>query len=195
MPSPRKSSRLGTRTRPASSDASRPAASSAPAMRISWPSCTDTKVRCPPMEAPAEAWSELATARLTEAGFRRRGARAAVIGLLDDQSCALAAYEIEAKLREGGRGVARASVYRVLDQLEGLGLLTKIDVGQGIARYEPNRPGDDHHHHMVCARCGEVIPFPDAELEATIDRVAERVTFAVSEHEIVPHGACAECQG
>ena len=146
------------------------------------------------MEASVGAWSALAEARLAEAGFRRGGARAAVIGLLDDQSCALSAYEIEAKLREGGRAVARASVYRVLDQLDGLGLVTKIEVGQGIARYEPNRPGDGHHHHMVCARCGEVIPFADAELEATIDRVAERVTFEVSEHEIVLHGACADCR-
>jgi Fur family ferric uptake transcriptional regulator len=141
-----------------------------------------------------EAWSELAEARLQQAGFRRGGARAAVIGLLEDQSCALSAYEIEAKLREEGRGVARASVYRVLDQLDGLGLVTKIEVGQGIARYEPNRPGRDHHHHMVCARCGEVIPFADAELEATIDRVAERVTFEVAEHDIVLRGACADCQ-
>jgi Fur family ferric uptake transcriptional regulator len=146
------------------------------------------------MAANARSWSELAGTRLAEAGFRRGGGRAAVVGLLDAQSCALSAYEIEAKLREGGRGVARATVYRTLDQLVGLGLVTKIDVGQGIARYEPNRPGGDHHHHMVCARCGEVIPFADDELEATIDRVAERVTFDVSEHEIVLHGACADCR-
>ena len=146
------------------------------------------------MPAQRAMWSELAEARLADAGFRRGGARAAVIALLDAQPCALSAYEIEAKLREGGRGAARASVYRVLDQLEGLGLVTRLDVGQGIARYEPNRPGADHHHHMVCARCGEVLPFADAELEATLDRVAERVTFAVSEHEIVLHGACADCQ-
>jgi Fur family ferric uptake transcriptional regulator len=146
------------------------------------------------METRADAWSEHAEARLQQAGFRRGGARVAVIGLLEEQSCALSAYEIEAKLREEGRGVARASVYRVLDQLDGLGLVTKIEVGQGIARYEPNRPGHDHHHHMVCARCGEVIPFADAELEATIDRVAERVTFEVAEHDIVLRGACADCQ-
>src|SRR3954447_5713127 len=140
------------------------------------------------MGASAGAWSEVATARLADAGFRRGGARAAVIELLDDQSCALSAYEIEAKLREGGRGAARASVYRALDQLEGLGLLTKIEVGQGIARYEPNRPGSDHHHHMVCARCGDVILFADDELEATLDRVAERRTSDVSEHEIARAG-------
>jgi Fur family transcriptional regulator, ferric uptake regulator len=145
------------------------------------------------MRTHADRWAQVADERLTEAGFRRGGARAAVIGLLDAQPCALSAYELEARLREEGRGVARASVYRILDELERLGLVTKLEVGQGIARYEPVRPGGDHHHHMVCARCGEVIPFADDELEATLDRVAERVTFDVDEHEIVLHGSCADC--
>jgi Fur family transcriptional regulator, ferric uptake regulator len=146
------------------------------------------------MATHVDGWADLAETRLTEAGFRRGGARAAVIGLLDEQSCALSAYEIEAKLREGGRTVARASVYRIVDELERLGVVTKLEVGQGIARYEPNRPGAAHHHHMVCARCGEVLPFADDELEATIDRVAERVTFEVDEHEIVLHGSCSDCR-
>ncbi len=145
------------------------------------------------MRTHADRWAQVADERLTEAGFRRGGARSAVIGLLDAQPCALSAYELEARLREEGRGVARASVYRILDELERLGLVTKLEVGQGIARYEPVRPGGDHHHHMVCARCGEVIPFADDELEATLDRVAERVTFDVDEHEIVLHGSCAAC--
>src|SRR4051812_45141080 len=96
MPTPRNSTTLGTRTRPARLDARRPAPSSGRAMRMSWPSCTEPKVRWLAMSQPAAAWSELADARLQEAGFRRGGARAAVIGLLDDQSCALSAYEIEA---------------------------------------------------------------------------------------------------
>jgi Fur family ferric uptake transcriptional regulator len=145
------------------------------------------------MRTHADRWVQIADERLTEAGFRRGGARSAVIALLDAQPCALSAYELEARLREEGRGVARASVYRILDELERLGLVTKLEVGQGIARYEPVRPGGDHHHHMVCARCGEVIPFADDELEATLDRVAERVTFDVDEHEIVLHGSCAAC--
>jgi Fur family transcriptional regulator, ferric uptake regulator len=146
------------------------------------------------MATHLDRWAELADARLSEAGFRRGGARAAVIALLAEQSCALSAYEIEAKLREGGRSVGRASVYRIVDELERLGLVARLEVGQGIARYEPHRPDGDHHHHMVCARCGEVIPFADDELEATIDRVAERVTFEVDEHEIVLHGSCSDCR-
>jgi Fur family transcriptional regulator, ferric uptake regulator len=141
-----------------------------------------------------ESWAATATQRLAEAGFRRGGARAAVIELLDRQPCALSAYDIEEALRSEDRAVARASVYRVLDELVGLGLVTRVDVGQGTARYEAARPDRDHHHHMVCDRCGDVQPFADAELERAVDRLAGRVAFEVAEHEIVLHGACVDCR-
>ena len=112
-----------------------------------------------------QSWAEHADRRLAEAGFRRGGARAAVIGLLDRQACALSAYDIEDALRADGRGVARASVYRVLDELVGLALVTRVEVGQGSTRYEAARPDGDHHHHMVCDRCGAVQPFADDDLE------------------------------
>jgi Fur family transcriptional regulator, ferric uptake regulator len=140
-----------------------------------------------------QSWAEHADRRLTEAGFRRGGARTAVIALLDRQACALSAYEIEDALRADGRGVARASVYRVLDELVGLGLVTRVDVGQGSTRYEATRPDGHHHHHMVCDRCGEVLPFEDPDLERSIQRLTQRVPFSVEEHEVVLHGECADC--
>lgn len=142
-----------------------------------------------------QSWAEHADQRLAEAGFRRGGARAAVIALLDRQACALSAYDIEDALRADERGVARASVYRVLEELVGLGLVTRVEVGQGSARYEAARPDGHHHHHMVCDRCGDVQPFADAELERAVDRLAARVAFDVADHEIVLHGACAACRG
>jgi len=145
------------------------------------------------MAKAGSTWAEHAADRLASAGFRRGGARAAVLTLLDAQPCALSAYEMETALRDQGRAVARASVYRILDELEGLGLVARLEVGQGIARYEPVRE-EGHHHHLVCDSCGEVIPFADEELERTIHRVAERVTFDVAEHEIVLHGSCADCR-
>jgi Fur family ferric uptake transcriptional regulator len=47
---------------------------------------------------------------------------------------------------------------------------------------------------MVCDRCGEVQPFADEDLERAVDRLAKRVAFDVSEHEIVLHGECAACR-
>jgi Fur family transcriptional regulator, ferric uptake regulator len=140
------------------------------------------------------SWADHADRRLTDAGFRRGGARAAIIALLDRQACALSAYDIEDALRAGGRGVARASVYRVLDELVGLGLVTRVEVGQGSTRYEAARPDGHHHHHMVCDRCGEVQPFADEALERAVNRLAARVAFDVAEHEVVLHGECAQCR-
>jgi Fur family ferric uptake transcriptional regulator len=141
------------------------------------------------------SWTEHAGQRLTEAGFRRGGARQALLEVLDRQPCALSALELEELLRGGeGRAVGRASVYRILDELERLRLVTRVEVGHGIARYEPLRPDGHHHHHLVCDRCGDVAPFTDAELERTIHRLADRVDFDVADHEIVLHGACAGCR-
>ena len=82
------------------------------------------------------SWADHADRRLADAGFRRGGARAAIIALLDEQACALSAYEIEDALRDGGRRVGRATVYRVLDELDELGLITKIEIGDGLTRFE-----------------------------------------------------------
>ena len=140
------------------------------------------------------SWADHAGRSLADAGYRRGGARSAIIALLDRQRCALSAYEIEDALRAGGRSVARASVYRVLDELVGLGLVTRVEVGQGSTRYEAARPDGHHHHHMVCDRCGDVQPFADEALERAVDRLAARVAFEVAEHEIVLHGECASCR-
>jgi Fur family ferric uptake transcriptional regulator len=144
--------------------------------------------------APQPDWAQDAERRLSEAGFRRGGARTAVIALLDRQPCALTAHDIERDLRDGGRAVGRASVYRILDELVSLGLVARVEVGQGIARYEPARGEAHHHHHMVCDRCGDVFPFADEELERTVRRLADRVAFDVAEHDIVLHGSCGNCR-
>jgi Fur family ferric uptake transcriptional regulator len=136
------------------------------------------------------AWSEHAAERLVAAGHRRGGAREAVIELLDSQPCALTALEIEDALR-AGRRVGRASVYRVLDELESLKLVSRVDVGDGIARYEPQR---GHHHHLVCDGCGRLEPFQDDALELAIRRLADRVSFDVSDHDVTLHGCCERCR-
>lgn len=130
---------------------------------------------------------------MSQAGYRRGGARTAVIELLDRQRCALSAYEIEAALEiDKQRTVGRASVYRVLDELEQLALVNRIEVGQGISRYEAARE-DHHHHHLVCTNCGEIVPFEDYQLEKAIHDLPERLSFTMTEHEIVLRGICDNC--
>lgn len=142
-----------------------------------------------------ESWGEHTLATLAAAGYRRGGARNAVVELLDRQDCALTAQQIDDRLRAQGRGVGRASVYRILELLTELRLVQRIDVGQGVARYERHRPDGDHHHHLVCDACGQIEPFEDPALEQAIARVSRSLSFAVDDHEVVLHGACSGCRG
>jgi Fur family ferric uptake transcriptional regulator len=131
---------------------------------------------------------------LAASGRKRGGARSAVIELLGSQICALSAVQIEDALRRGSsRRVSRASVYRILDELERLELVQRVDTGHAMVRYERVCGHEEHHHHLVCERCGRVMPFSDVALERAISELSGRVPLEVSEHEIVLRGACREC--
>lgn len=117
-----------------------------------------------------------------------------MIEFLDGQHCCVSAQEIHDGLRENGVRVGVASVYRALDGLTQLGLVQRIELGDGIARFEPARPGGDHHHHLVCDDCGKVEPFEDPALESAIERVAAGHGYAVAAHDVVVHGACNDCR-
>jgi Fur family ferric uptake transcriptional regulator len=139
-------------------------------------------------------WTQHALAKLADAGYRRGGARTAVVEMLGRQGCAVSARDIDDALRETGHMVGRASVYRTLETLAELKLVQRLDLGGGEKRYEPHRPGGDHHHHLVCDRCGNVQPFEDPDLERVLERLAGRVDYAVDEHDVVLHGACGDCR-
>jgi Fur family transcriptional regulator, ferric uptake regulator len=145
-------------------------------------------------------WVEQAEATLAAAGHKRGGARRALLELLAGQACALTAVEIENALRArepgdgaGRRNVSRASVYRILDELERVRLVQRVETGQAMVRYERVGEHEQHHHHLVCDECGLVMPFSDAALERAIGELSGKVPLRVSEHEIVLHGACEDC--
>ena len=141
----------------------------------------------------SDSWAGRAHVVLTDSGHRAGQARRALIEFLDSQTCARTVLEIEDALRAGKRPIARASIYRILDELEGLRLVQKVQVGQDTTRYEPIRTGSGHHHHLVCDNCGTVTPFTDEALESAIRKLSSRLPMQVSEHEIVLRGACETC--
>jgi len=143
--------------------------------------------------ATRTGWAEHALGKLAAAGFRRGGARTAVVEVLADQGCAVTAFDIEDELRRRGASVGRASVYRVLEQLEEIDLVHRLEVSRGVAGYERVEPGGEHHHHAICRECGRMIPFEDASLERAIDKVSGRMSFDAAEHEVTIRGCCERC--
>lgn len=159
-----------------------------------------------PTTAP-QTWAERARAELQRAGYRRGGAREQLIDLLARERCALTIQEMAARLQDAyrrganPRPVGIASVYRGIELLAELALVARVDVGDGIARYErasvENSDQDrdhHHHHHFICDRCGLLMPFDDQALEQAIVALEDRVGFSVSGHEVLLHGACSDCR-
>ena len=142
----------------------------------------------------AVSWRAHTDQALRGAGFRSGGARAALLDAMADQSCCASAQELHRRVREEGRSVGIASVYRVLDVLVELRLVQRVDVGDGIARYEPALPDGDHHHHVVCDDCGKVEPFADSTLESAIANASKRLGYSVDAHEVVLRGECGDCR-
>jgi Fur family ferric uptake transcriptional regulator len=142
----------------------------------------------------SEQWSSVALEALGDAGFRRGGAREAVVDQLAQERCCVTAQQLADSLRESGSGVGIASVYRALEALDRIGLVQRVEVGEGGTRYEAVIPGGEHHHHVVCERCGRITPFEDAGLERAIDRLADRLGHRVSGHDVLIRGRCARCE-
>ena len=140
------------------------------------------------------AWTEGALERLRESSGRSGSARRAVVELLGRQGCCLSAQEIHDHLRAAGPRVGIASVYRALEGLDELGLVQRVDLGDGVSRFEPAHADGDHHHHLVCDDCGKVEPFEDPTLESAIELVAAGRGYAVAAHDVVLRGACGDCR-
>jgi Fur family transcriptional regulator, ferric uptake regulator len=140
-----------------------------------------------------DQWRDHALEELRRAGHRSGGARSAVVDLMARQHCGVTAQEIFDELRKGGKVIGIASVYRALDLLSRMELVHRLDLAEA-AYYEPAHPGGEHHHHVVCDRCGKVAQFEDEELEAAIERLAGRLKYSVAAHDVVLRGACPDCK-
>ena len=145
------------------------------------------------MSENTNSWAQRATEELRAAGYRAGAARRQVIGFLDVQSCCLGAQEIHDQLRASGRAIGLASVYRVLDTLTERGLLQRLELGDGVARFEAIRGDHSHHHHLVCHGCGKVETFSDERLERALRDVESKSGYTVAMHDVVVRGACTAC--
>jgi Fur family transcriptional regulator, ferric uptake regulator len=139
-------------------------------------------------------WVGHARDTLERDGYRLSAPRTAVVETLATLGCSVTAKEIADRLHERGEDVGVASIYRTLDLLDRLRLARRVDAAEGIARYEPIDPSGDHHHHIVCERCGRVTAFEDRDLEAAIEQLAQRVEYSIDAHDVTLRGKCPSCR-
>jgi Fur family ferric uptake transcriptional regulator len=97
------------------------------------------------------------------------------------------------QLRNQGKRVSRATIYRTLDLLVQCGLARKSRLGREHYVYERVTPGK-RHDHMVCTGCGRIIEFYDSDLDERQRQVCLEHNFRPSFYSLQIQGLCAECQ-
>ena len=142
----------------------------------------------------SETWIQTALGRMRSESGRSGGARRVVVEFIGGRDCCVSAQEIHDAVRAAGARIGIASVYRTVDRLDELGLVQRVDLGDGVSRVERADPRGDHHHHLVCGDCGKVEPFEDTALEQAIAGIAGGRGYEVAAHDVVLRGACGDCR-
>jgi Fur family ferric uptake transcriptional regulator len=95
-------------------------------------------------------------------------------------------------LRQSGKRVAKATIYRTLPLLVGCGIINQVQFGDKLARYE-HTFGQSPHDHMVCRRCRRIIEFDSADVARLRTVLASRHMFHAVSHRFQIAGLCHEC--
>ena len=103
----------------------------------------------------------------------------------------LSADDIYRQLATQDGEISLATVYRVLAQLEEVGLVARSSFGEGRAVYELNE--GTHHDHLVCINCGRVDEFADTTIEARQTAVARQHGYVLTDHRLSLFGLCPGC--
>lgn len=146
---------------------------------------------CPGSKSP-QALTAL-TDRLRRQSRKITGPRKAILEILRRHPHPLANRDILAAMPRGRCDLA--TIYRAMRLLEELGMVKQFDFGDGIARFELVGEGHhQHHHHLVCTRCAEVVEIEDCFPDTLEKRVAARNGFKEVTHKLEFFGVCPNCQ-
>ncbi|MGY4710559.1 Fur family transcriptional regulator [Mycolicibacterium sp. CBM1] len=130
--------------------------------------------------------------RAAGTGVRATRQRAAIIELLDTVDEFRSAQELHDELRRRGENIGLTTVYRTLQSLSAGDLVDMVRTDTGESMYR-RCSAPDHHHHLVCRRCGSTVEVSGREVEAWAAEVAEAHGFTEVSHTIELFGTCADC--
>lgn len=121
---------------------------------------------------------------LRKAGLKVTLPRVKILQILEGaQGLHMSAEDVYKALLEAEEDVGLATVYRVLTQFEGAGLVVRHNFDSGHSVFELARGG--HHDHMVCMESGEIIEFIDEEIERRQKEIADQHGYEIVDHNLV----------
>jgi Fur family ferric uptake transcriptional regulator len=133
------------------------------------------------------------TIDLKQAGLKITAPRLKILKILESSDIRhLSAEDVYRQLLSNDEEIGLATVYRVLTQFEAAGLVTRHHFEEGRSIFE--LAGAYHHDHLVCIKCGRVVEFTDAQIEALQEKIATKLGFELTDHNLNMYGYCPKCR-
>jgi Fur family ferric uptake transcriptional regulator len=120
--------------------------------------------------------------RCIAAGLRMTGQRRVITRVLAEAADHPDVEELHRRSHAIDRGISISTVYRTVKLLEDSGIIARLDLKDGRARYE--RTPDEHHDHLVNLRTGQVVEFRSEEIERLQAEVARRLGYRLVDHRL-----------
>ena len=138
------------------------------------------------MEQPRDIAGEL-----SERGYRLTPQRVMILAAIENSDNHISAEEIYAQIVAKYPNVNISTVYRTLELLKRLSLVTETNLGEGRVRYHPAEKG--HHHHLVCRECGAIIDLDESVLSPVKDVLLKEYGFIADLRHLAILGRCVKC--
>ena len=130
--------------------------------------------------------------KLSDLGYRLTPQRQMVLKAVEEAASHISAEEIYAQVHARYPQMNISTVYRTLELVRELGLVTETDLGDGRVRY--HCMGKGHHHHLVCQKCGEIIDMEESILSPLWAEIQQKYNFKVNMKHLAFFGLCPKCQ-
>ena len=130
---------------------------------------------------------------LKKNGYKLTPQRRAILTAMALSSEHLSPSALFTRVNKMHSGIGLVTIYRTLDILVNLGLACKVHTEDNSASYIMRRPLE-HHHHLVCSKCGSVIDFVECDLSSLERTLAAKTGFKIESHLLEFTGCCRECR-
>lgn len=140
-----------------------------------------------------EKEKEIFDEHIQRAGLRRTLQRDVILEVFLETEDHVTSEDLHWLVHKRDPSIGSTTVYRTLRLLTEAGLAREVRFGDNKTYYEHHFE-HQHHDHMICTRCGKVIEFFSAEIEALQDEMAGKYNFRPTHHSLRMWGICSECQ-
>lgn len=125
-------------------------------------------------------------------GYRMTVPRIAVVESVLAHGRPFSAEQIVADIKQSHPAIGRATVYRTLEILASVDVLTRFLQADGHPAYIVGTPG--HRHHLVCSDCGSVVAFTSCPVDDLVRDLSRDTDFAIDGHLLEVFGRCPSCR-